>query len=202
MTTIKNKIQKSPSKFVFSSDTHYGHGNIIKFCNRPFDSVRSMDEGLIYSHNKIVEPDDIWWFTGDFSFYRERKQIADILCRLNGKKRFILGNHDEILGDNKKYFEDIPGQDLQIFPFGSYIQILPDPNSPFAVLCHFPFDNWNKSHFGTYHLHGHVHSKNPLIPGKRRMDIGVDGNDYAPVLWTTVHSNLQKVPVNAKKRDN
>lgn len=31
----------------FTADTHFGHENIIRFCDRPFVSAEEMDEVLI-----------------------------------------------------------------------------------------------------------------------------------------------------------
>ena len=35
------------SKVFFTSDTHFYHGNIIRFCNRPFEDVEMMNETII-----------------------------------------------------------------------------------------------------------------------------------------------------------
>lgn len=42
-----------------TSDEHYGHFNIIKYCNRPFKHIDDMNDQLIERHNKLVGRDDI-----------------------------------------------------------------------------------------------------------------------------------------------
>lgn len=47
------------SKVFFTSDTHFYHGNIIRFCNRPFKDVEMMNETIISNWNDTVGQDDI-----------------------------------------------------------------------------------------------------------------------------------------------
>lgn len=47
------------SKVFFTSDTHFYHGNIIRFCNRPFKDVEVMNETIISNWNNTVGQDDI-----------------------------------------------------------------------------------------------------------------------------------------------
>ena len=81
----------------FTSDQHYGHFNIIRYCNRPFSSVEEMDETLIQNHNKKVRQSDIVYMVGDLAFHKDRAQIIALLKRLNGRKILVTGNHDLLM---------------------------------------------------------------------------------------------------------
>ena len=37
----------------FTSDTHFNHTNIIRFCSRPFKDVEHMNETLIANWNRV-----------------------------------------------------------------------------------------------------------------------------------------------------
>ena len=78
--------------YFFISDEHYGHKNIIKYCNRPFNSVEEMDEALIRRHNLLVSTDDIVIHAGDFTLKKKQKADYYISC-LNGKHIFLRGSH-------------------------------------------------------------------------------------------------------------
>lgn len=38
----------------FTADTHFGHYNVIRFCDRPFASAEEMDEAMIQNWNDRV----------------------------------------------------------------------------------------------------------------------------------------------------
>ena len=80
-------------KIFLIGDCHFGHRNIIKYCNRPFKDVVDMTEKLIKNWNSIVGKNDIVYVVGDFALCGKQK-IIEIGNRLNGHKRLILGNHD------------------------------------------------------------------------------------------------------------
>ena len=42
------------SRVFFTSDTHFNHANIIRFCNRPFKDVSHMNEAIISNWNRVV----------------------------------------------------------------------------------------------------------------------------------------------------
>ena len=51
----------------YRADTHFGHDNIIKYCNRPFTSAAQMDAALMENLRAKVGPEDTLWIVGDFA---------------------------------------------------------------------------------------------------------------------------------------
>ncbi len=51
----------------FTADHHFGHANIIRYCNRPFASAEEMDATLVHLWNETVGRDDIVYHLGDFT---------------------------------------------------------------------------------------------------------------------------------------
>jgi calcineurin-like phosphoesterase family protein len=40
----------------WTSDYHFGHANIIRYCNRPFETVEEMNEAIIRKYNEVCFP--------------------------------------------------------------------------------------------------------------------------------------------------
>lgn len=82
----------------FISDTHFGHENIIRYCNRPFRHADEMDEFMVQEWNKLVKPEDHITHLGDVTMNRggrpQQEAFIRLMSRLNGHKRLHLGNHD------------------------------------------------------------------------------------------------------------
>ena len=150
----------------FTSDTHFGHHNIIGFSKRPYANKEEMDEALIRNWNAVVEPDDIIYHLGDFAFGRG----LEILPMLNGEKHLIKGNHDK--GGILKHPEWASVEDYAELPAYEGLH-------PKLILYHYPIQDWNHRFRGSLHLHGHVHGTLPL--STQRMDVGVDVWGYKPV---------------------
>lgn len=165
------------SKEIFiSSDYHLGHKNVIKYDNRPFDSIDEMDEAIIKNHNNVVGPNDDFYFLGDFCFNRAKTE--NYLQRLNGNKFFICGNHDK--RDTIKLYRE----------YGTYLGGLQrlTLNDQDLILCHYSMRVWDKSHRGTIHLYGHSHGSLEHTPWGKSMDVGIMLSDYSPYnLKTIVH---------------
>ena len=83
-------------RFFFTADTHFGHGNIIEYANRPFKNADDMNAALIRNFNQRVKPDDLTFFVGDFCFKSGTncEKAPFWLNQLNGQKVMVRGNHD------------------------------------------------------------------------------------------------------------
>ena len=154
------------SEIFFTSDTHFGHTNIIKYCNRPFKTVEEMDETLIERWNSRVGKKDTVYHLGDFMLCRNK--YSQYLERLNGKVILILGNHDHHFSKGK------------LNGFAEVVDMLfLDKLEPQLFLCHYAMRVWPNSHRGSINLHGHSHDM--LTPAENQMDVGVDSWSFYPV---------------------
>lgn len=193
------EINTTQTKVFFTSDTHFGHSNIIKYCQRPFNSAEHMDEVLINNWNEVVSPQDIVFHLGDFCFGSDKEWIK-ILQRLNGTKYLILGNHDlkKIANSNqiKDYFADINMQ----------MRLVVDKQK--MLLNHYPFLCFEGGYQNVWQLFGHVHSsKHSTGLDKERLvhlfptqyDVGVDNNNYRPVSFAQVSQIITEQQANAHK---
>lgn len=146
----------------FTSDSHIFHKNILKYCpNRKFSSIEDMNEGIVTAWNRKVPKSATVFHLGDFAFCNLKK-MEEFASRLNGNIHIIRGNHDAKFPDNvfvtiKNYKEIMVGtQEI--------------------TLCHFPFLVWNRSHRGSWNLHGHCHNTLQYDKNSLRMDVGVDSH--------------------------
>ncbi len=129
----------------YISDTHFGHANIIRYDNRPFENTGKMDEMLIERWNKTVSDEDTVYILGDFSWYTEEKTVK-ILESLAGHKVLIKGNHDKVSPKIARQFVKVC----------DYLELI-DHNTR-VILCHYPMPFWNGQFRDSVHLYGHVHN--------------------------------------------
>lgn len=169
-------MKKLTSQNWFTSDTHFGHENVIRYSDRPYKNKNDMDESLICNQTFNVLPNDNVFHIGDIFFCKKSRSI-EILEQLNGKITLILGNHDKaIRRDNnfKQYFHQVV----------DYLELNIDNQK--IVLSHYPMMSWNGSHRGSWMLHGHCHGSLKYPFNAKIHDCGVDPNNYAPVSFDTI----------------
>ncbi len=172
--------------FYYSADWHLSHKNIIKYENRPFDNIDDMNQTLIYNHNSILTPDDIWFFLGDFSF-ANKDTTAEVLSQLNGSKILIAGNHDRLILKQHKSL-----QSFFIAVVKDYL-IIKDQGKQ-ILLSHIPIHNWQKYNTN-YHFYGHVHSgyhRTKILDDATigAFNVGVDVHDFKPVSFNQIINSI------------
>lgn len=154
-------------KTFITSDLHFGHRNIMKFCpsNRGhFKDIDHMREEMIRLWNSIVGVDDLTYILGDVAFC-SADEAAQIMRRLNGKKILIEGNHDRKLLNNQNFKDCF--QEIHKYLWLNY-------NGTEVILFHYPIWEWDQMHRGSVHFHGHLHG-NPNGMSKYRVkDVGYD----------------------------
>lgn len=130
------------SKF-YISDLHIGHKNAISFDQRPFYDLEDMKQTIINNWNSVVSNNDDVYVLGDMFWHND--EAVEVLSQLKGNKHLILGNHDRVNAEMKKYFVSID----------SYSEIKDEGRH--VVLCHYPIAHWRNADYGTIHLYGHIH---------------------------------------------
>lgn len=216
-------------KVYFTADTHFGHGNIIKYCNRPF---------LLEPDQAALEANGGTWHSGtwkgsrasNWKITREAVEMMDttIIDNING----MVGKNDVLwhLGDFsmfsdrdhgyynrcRAYRDRINCEHVNII-WGNHddycIRDLFEEawdletvrvNGQSFVLCHYAMAVFNKSHRGAIQLYGHSHSQaenwmNNNMPGRRSMDVGVD--NAAIILGNYAPFSCDEIMQIMRKRD-
>lgn len=156
-------------RILITSDLHFGHKNIIEYCNRPFANVEDMNKQLIERWSETVGWDDTVYVLGDFTFLSQ-EQTAEICSQLSGKIKLVKGNHDKKLN---QWYRDCGIDEVYDCPI-----IIHD----FFVLSHEP-QGFIVNDKGPYaNFFGHVHDS-PMFEtyGKRHFCACVERHDYKPV---------------------
>lgn len=127
-------------KYWITGDTHLGHDNIAKYCNRPDDYNEKIIEGL-----SVLRYDDVLIHLGDVAFKNrgwEEKYLGNIPC----KKWLIIGNHDKSYTWHLKLGWDWVGESMILYRYGKRIEF-----------SHKPIPAYNCD----IQIHGHFHNNPP-----------------------------------------
>lgn len=166
----------------FTADLHLGHANVIKYAERPFADVEEMNTELVRRWKAIVQPKDHVYLLGDF-YFGPRGGAGPIIRDLPGVKYLVPGNHDKhsrkdgFFTLSFKWVKDL----AEISVEGQHI-----------VLCHYALLTWNRMHYSSWMLHGHSHGSLKENPNARRLDVGVDCWNYAPVSFEEIKDAMTK----------
>lgn len=206
----RKDVQRIPT--FFTSDLHFGHANVLNFCNRPWNTIEAMDAGLIKNWNSVVPSYGIVYVLGDLGF--NFKHLKPIIDQLHGTLIMIRGNHDPSVNAlyNLGFTSVTYGATIYIANQQVELSHCPARGEyrEDTTKMHGPNENWHgeRRHQkfskviaqDTILLHGHIHSPNKGQSTKiegRQYDVGVDANNYKPVSLGQIESWINKY-----KRDN
>lgn len=183
-------------EYWLTSDTHAYHANIVRGTSkwtheggkphlRDFDNEVLMTEEMAGRFNALIEPNDVLYHIGDWSFGGKDKikLFRDMInCR---NIHLIYGNHDNNIRKSDEY------RGL----FTSFNEIL---NTKICgvqcTLCHYNMRLWFCSNKGALHFFGHSHG-NLIERTPRSKDVGVDTFDLWPYRAEIVIKKLQEEPI-------
>ena len=177
--------KKSPDRLFFTSDTHFLHTNIIKFCGRPFESVSEMDLALIEKWNTKVPFDADVIHHGDLCWSGNIDYIETLIHTLHGRIHLILGNHDYKNRLDREVIKEIIERKGGSVSDIINTTVVQDDNQQ-IISCHYPMLFWPER---AIMAHGHIHSGPTSTASEKasfhpmRYDVGVDNNNYEPISY-------------------
>ena len=224
MTGIQKGKTKSWTTW-FASDHHFGHANVIDFCNRPFSTIQEMDQSLIDNHNRLVKPEDLVIFVGDVFMYCTPDRMKEVVSQLNGERKIlVIGNHDKDprammnlgfdfvvsemsmkIADETVLFSHYP------FRMGSILyQWVKFKSRVFKLLNKIGikvrrisperYHNKRPVDRGQFLIHGHTHNSNKI--NGRAIHVGVDAWNYKPVNIQQISNLISQVKKHGPKYHN
>lgn len=174
----------------FTSDQHFGHHNIIRFCDRPFRSVDEMDAAIIDAWNATITNADEVYVLGDFAMKVSLGRVGEIVRSLRGHaKHLIMGNHDRHKAHHYVKAGFTTARRGEILESrhrvnGETIPLYLQHHPVFKVMPERGHDHWI--------LCGHVHQRWTIQENQRLLNVGVDVHNFKPISEARVVEMIQE----------
>lgn len=162
------------------SDTHFGHHNIINFCDRP----QNHEDVMMVNWANTVGWNDTILHLGDVAFGKKQNIYtwAQRIAELPGQKYLIKGNHDH--SNSMKIYKSM----FEIVK--PFVQEFSDVKFLFS---HYPdehiSDEWD------INIHGHIHNNplqgdfSPMVDlDKIYENVSVEVINYTPIKLSSILS--------------
>lgn len=205
------------AKRFWTADTHFGHANIAKYCNRPvindgdlnekneWSSIESamsvasrMNSLLIQKFNSRVKDEDTVICVGDFAHRGGVRGVKGFnhkhgwyLNKLNGNWFIVKGNHDP--NNGIKYAPNF--MEVKIGPYKVFVAHHPLENR--GVFSNLLYEYAIR--YTDFQITGHVHNawKHKFLEhGKKKYlmyNVGVDVRKYMPITDDEIIPDIEKI---------
>lgn len=162
------KKETSKIKYWIVSDTHYGHENVKKYCDRP-DGF----EEITFENLKKIPEGDVLIHLGDIAFGNVREAHEMYVKPLKCRQVLVRGNHDK---KSKEWY--LSNGWSAVFTDGE-LRITLD-SGKMVILSHDKVSA-DKSLEYSYNIFGHIHNKKiPL--NEKQIVYSLENECYEPVL--------------------
>lgn len=147
-----------------------------------------MDETIISRWNSKVKKGDLVYVIGDYIWTKQEYLYRKYHNALNGQKILVKGNHDD------SRMLKIVGNLFAKITLREKIKC----GDEVIIADHFPIYHWDRSHWNSYHIHGHTHNAlaNTYDTTGKILDVGVDGNNFYPYNIEEVLKIMRNKPDN------
>lgn len=185
----------------FTSDTHFGHQNILTYCARPYADVESMNDDLVRRAVDVLGAEDQLWHLGDVALGPLDESLAH-LGRIPAAVTLVAGNHDRCHPSNGargERFVAVYRERCRLTDLILTNTRLRIANGETVNVSHFPYADetlvghedrhgeviadrfapWRPVDDGSWLLCGHVHGS--WRQHGRMINVGVDAWGGAPV---------------------
>lgn len=176
---MKFRDDIDPARTWVTSDSHFGHNNIINFCHRPTDHEQLMMERWA----QVVPPEDSTVLhLGDLS-YRSNALFKNVIAKhLPGERKLLIqGNHDR---QRYSFYKQSGFQIVRPFAIKYEKHII--------SFSHYPWGEDDSDDESTIpknviRVHGHIHNngyfRDAFVPFLRNhINISIEQTKYRPVL--------------------
>lgn len=173
------------------SDHHFGHTNIVEYCDRPFSSVGEMDNTLLDRHYETVDEDAVLVHLGDVAMDMQTGQeTIEYFERLDGDL-LVRGNHDVGLEPDEAPFPVLESCILEHRGYRFYCSHRPG-DIP---------DDWNQ-----WGIHGHMHNEDTVgypfvFYDRKRVNVSSDVLNFRPISLETITRLLDACQAGDRLRD-
>lgn len=198
----------------FTSDTHYGHRNIISFCGRPYAGAGHMNADLVNRAARLAGPGDELWHLGDVALGHLDSTLTH-LARIPADVTLVCGNHDRCHpsgGARGQRFEQVHRDRCRLSALVLTNTALELSSGVTASVSHFPyadpalggqenrhghiiadrFARWRPAGDGAWLLCGHVHGS--WRQRGRMINVGVDAWGGSPVSEAAIAALIEAGP--------